>query len=208
LLGSGAYEHSSRPPLTDFLMESIKLRGRSAASIQLSTGDFYRGFPERSVPADGGAPEAPRSRRGQHPCGCRPRSGACVACSCQRGFRARGRFRPVRALVAVRVAQIRWLSPFCCHLFALEDSRLRRPTCGPAKTPPRAAPSWMPPAVSRLRLILPSHRVFRPGAACRTATRRSRSGLPRFGGCHEWHEVKALVFGLKGLASTRRVVWS
>jgi len=24
----------------------------------------------------------------------------------------------------------------------------------------------------------------------------------------EWHEVKALVFGLKGLASTRRVVWS
>lgn len=27
-------------------------------------------------------------------------------------------------------------------------------------------------------------------------------------GFHEWHEVKALVFGLKGLASTRRVVWS
>jgi len=28
------------------------------------------------------------------------------------------------------------------------------------------------------------------------------------GDSHEWHEVKALVFGLKGLASTRRVVWS
>ena len=28
------------------------------------------------------------------------------------------------------------------------------------------------------------------------------------GASHEWHEVKALVFGLKGLASTRRVVWS
>jgi hypothetical protein len=38
-------------------MESIKLWGRSAASIQLSTGDFYRGFPERSVPADRGAPK-------------------------------------------------------------------------------------------------------------------------------------------------------
>jgi len=37
---------------------------------------------------------------------------------------------------------------------------------------------------------------------------RAPRALPRFGGWHEWHEVKALVFGLKGLASTRRVVWS
>ena len=37
------------------------------------------------------------------PLGCRPRSGACVACSCLRGVRSRGRFRPARALVAVRV---------------------------------------------------------------------------------------------------------
>jgi hypothetical protein len=32
--------------------------------------------------------------------------------------------------------------------------------------------------------------------------------LSKNGASHEWHEVKALVFGLKGLASTRRVVWS
>jgi hypothetical protein len=50
------------------------------------------------------------------PLGCRPRSGACVACSCLRGVRSRGRFRPARALVAVRVTQIWWLSPFR-HLF-------------------------------------------------------------------------------------------
>jgi len=31
---------------------SVNLKGRSAVSIQLSTEDFYRGFPERSVPAD------------------------------------------------------------------------------------------------------------------------------------------------------------
>lgn len=31
---------------------SINFRGRSAVSIQLSTEDFYRGFPSRSVPAD------------------------------------------------------------------------------------------------------------------------------------------------------------
>ena len=54
----------------------------------------------------------------------------------------------------------------------------------PAKTPPRAAPSWMPPAVGRLRHVLPVTGSSAPGAACRTARRRSRSGLPRFGGCH------------------------
>ena len=31
---------------------SINFRGRSAVSIQLSTEDFYRDFPSRSVPAD------------------------------------------------------------------------------------------------------------------------------------------------------------
>jgi hypothetical protein len=37
---------------------------------------------------------------------------------------------------------------------------------------------------------------------------RQLPSFSRFGGWHEWHEVKALVVGLKGLASTRRVVWS
>lgn len=31
---------------------SVNLKGRSAVSIQLSTEEFYRGFPSRSVPAD------------------------------------------------------------------------------------------------------------------------------------------------------------
>ncbi len=31
---------------------SVNFRGRSAISIQLSTEDFYRGFPSRAVPAD------------------------------------------------------------------------------------------------------------------------------------------------------------
>jgi len=31
---------------------SINFRGRSSGSIQLSTEDFYRGYPSRAVPAD------------------------------------------------------------------------------------------------------------------------------------------------------------
>ncbi|MFM8953327.1 MAG: nucleotidyl transferase AbiEii/AbiGii toxin family protein [Planctomycetaceae bacterium] len=31
---------------------SVNLKGRSAVSVQLSTEEFYRGFPERAVPAD------------------------------------------------------------------------------------------------------------------------------------------------------------
>ena len=43
-------------------------------------------------------------------------------------------------------------------------------------------------------------------AAPRRATVERRKG--RKGDAAEWHEVKALVVGLKGLASTRLVVWS
>ena len=91
--------------------------GRSAASIQLSTGDFYRGFPERSVSADRGAPKLQEAAADGTPVDAARGRAFASGSSCHRVFRARGRFRPVRALVAVRVAQIWWLSPFC-HLFA------------------------------------------------------------------------------------------
>ena len=42
--------------------------------------------------------------------------------------------------------------------------RLLPATCGHAKTPPRTAPSWMPPAVRRLRYVLPVTGSSAPGA--------------------------------------------
>jgi len=48
-------------------------------------------------------------------------------------------------------------------ILQVENLRLLPATCGPAKTPPRTAPSWMPPAVRRLRHVLPVTGSFVPG---------------------------------------------
>ena len=53
----------------------------------------------------------------------------------------------------------------------------------PAKTPPRTAPSWMPPAVRRLSHVLPVTGSSAPGAPLSLGRSvGGRSGLPRFGG--------------------------
>ena len=70
----------------------------------------------RSVGFVAPTPTTPQKcRRGRQPRGCRPRSGACVTCSCQRGFRSRGRVSLGQASFAVRLTQIWWLSPFSLH---------------------------------------------------------------------------------------------
>ena len=75
---------------------------------------------------------------------------------------------------------------------------------GGALQPPnsRACREWPQPSLNR-------HLVNHPALADVPLTGLSLCQyLRRFGGWHEWHEVKALVVGLKGLASTRLVVWS
>ena len=72
-------------------MESINLPGRSAASIQLSTGDFYRGFPERSVSADRGAPKLQEAAADGTPVDAARGPAIASPSSCHRVFRSRCR---------------------------------------------------------------------------------------------------------------------
>jgi hypothetical protein len=172
-----------------------------------------------------------KRRRGRHPRGCRPRSGACVTFFLSPGLPLpepriarpgvvrKGRpldhqgfarfggchlFPRGQASFAIRITQIWWLSPYSLSPY----SHVGQPAVTP-KTPPRTAPSWMPPAVRRLRHVLPVTGSSAPGAPLSRgqasfAIRTTQiwwlspfsqdypdlvavtffTGLPRFGGCH------------------------
>jgi len=68
---------------------------------------------------------------GRHPRGCRPRSGDCFMCSCDRVFRTRGRMLLGQASFAVRFAEIWWLSPFSFFTRGCPSESSGRPRASP-----------------------------------------------------------------------------
>jgi hypothetical protein len=68
---------------------------------------------------------------GRHPRGCRPRSGDCFMCSCDRVFRTRGRMLLGQASFAVRFAEIWWLSPFSFFTRGCPSESSARPRASP-----------------------------------------------------------------------------